>query len=62
MKLENQEDKYTNIDVTKVYEYTDLPDKISCRCDNCGNVKFKSSVGGEKFLRECTSCGMKKNI
>ena len=61
-KMENPEDKYANIDVTKVYEYADLPDKISGRCDNCGSVKFKSSVGGGKFLRECTRCGMKKNI
>ena len=60
--MENQEDKYANIDVTKIYEYADLPDKISVRCDYCGSVKFKSSVGGGKFLRECTSCGMKKNI
>ena len=55
--MEKLEDKYANIDLTKVYEYADLPDKISGRCDYCGSVKFKSSVGGGKFLRECTSLG-----
>lgn len=60
--MENQEEKYANIDLNKIYEYADLPDKISGRCDNCGSVKFKSSVGGGKFLRECTNYGMKKNI
>jgi len=47
--MEATDDKYANIDVTKVYEYKDLPDKISGRCDNCGSVKFKSSVGGGSF-------------
>jgi len=60
--MEEKEDKYANIDVTKIYEYADLPDKIAGRCDNCDSVKFKSSVKGGKFLRECTNCGMKKNI
>jgi hypothetical protein len=27
--MENQEDKYTNICLTKVYEYNDLPEKIA---------------------------------
>jgi len=60
--MENIEDEYANIDVTKVYKYTELPDKISGWCDNCDSVKFKSSVGGSNFLHECTNCGMKKNI
>lgn len=60
--MESTEDKYANIDLNKVYEYKDLPDKIAGRCDNCGSVKFKSSVGSGKFLRECINCGMKKNI
>ncbi|PFJ03208.1 hypothetical protein [Priestia megaterium] len=60
--MEQQEDKYSNIDLTKIYEYSDMPDKVSGRCDNCGSVRFKSSVGGGKFLRDCTNCGMKKNI
>jgi ribosomal protein L18E len=25
--MENQEDKYANINLTKVYEYVDMPDK-----------------------------------
>ena len=57
-----QEDKYANIDLTKIYEYSELPDKKSGRCDNCDGVKFKSSVGKGKFLRECINCGMKKYI
>lgn len=60
--MEKLEDKYANIDLNKIYEYKDLPDKISGRCDYCGSVKYKSSVGGGKFLRECANCGMKKNI
>ncbi|MGI8381650.1 hypothetical protein ACR0S4_24055 [Priestia megaterium] len=60
--MEKLEDKYADIDLNKIYEYKDLPDKTAGRCDNCGSVKFKSSVGGGKFLRECTNCGMKKNI
>jgi len=56
------DEKYANIDLNKIYEYAHLPDKIADRCDYCGSVKFKSSVGGGKFLRECTNCGMKKNI
>ncbi|PFI66508.1 hypothetical protein CN918_04090 [Priestia megaterium] len=60
--MEQQEDKYASIDLTKTYEYSEMPDKKSGRCDNCNGVKFKSSVGGGKFLRECTNCGMKKNI
>jgi len=60
--MENQEDKYANIDLNKIYEYADLPDKKAGRCDNCDSVKFKSSVKSGKFLCECTNCGMKKNI
>lgn len=60
--MESTEDKYENIDLNKVYEYRDLPDKIAGGCDNCGSVKFESSVGGGKFSRECINYGMKKNI
>ncbi|NHH92693.1 hypothetical protein GOICGAJE_01222 [Bacillus sp. MB95] len=62
MKMEQHDDKYANLDLTKIYEYSELPDKVSGRCDNCNGVRFKSSVGKGKFLRECTNCGMKKNI
>jgi hypothetical protein len=61
-KVEEKEGLYANIDLDKVYEYKDLPDKVAGRCDNCESVHFKSSVGEGKFLRECVSCGMKKNI
>lgn len=49
-------------DLDKVYDYKELPDKISGRCDNCGNALFKSSVKNFVFLRECNKCGMKKSI
>lgn len=39
-----------------------LDNKISGRCDNCGNTAFKSSVKDFIFLRECRQCGMKKII
>ncbi|WP_192800165.1 hypothetical protein [Priestia endophytica] len=29
--MENNEDKYANLDLTKVYDYKDLPDKILSR-------------------------------
>ncbi|GAB1803109.1 hypothetical protein OK414_09435 [Priestia sp. JV24] len=57
-----QQDKYANIDLTKIHEYSELPDKKSERCDNCDGVNFKNSVGKGKFLRECLNCGMKKYI
>jgi hypothetical protein len=34
-RMKNSEDKYANIDVTRVYEYTELPDQIAGRCDDC---------------------------
>lgn len=53
---------YDNIDLEKVYTYSDLPDKQAGRCDNCGNSHFNSKVGNGEFLRECSNCGMKKSI
>ncbi|WP_374978708.1 hypothetical protein [Priestia aryabhattai] len=49
-------------DLNKVYEYDELPDKKSGRCDNCDGVKFKSYVANGKFIRTCINCGMKKSI
>ncbi|MDZ4454673.1 hypothetical protein ORM34_27770 [Bacillus cereus] len=49
-------------DLSKIYTYTEHPDKISGRCDNCGNTAFKSSVKNFIYLRECRKCGMKKSI
>jgi hypothetical protein len=60
--MENNEDKYANLDLTKVYDYKDLPDKISGRCDNCGNARFKTRVGDGQYLRKCTTCGLTKNL
>lgn len=39
-----------------------IGNKISGRCDNCGNSVFKSSVKDFIYLRECRKCGMKKII
>ncbi|WP_090635892.1 hypothetical protein [Neobacillus massiliamazoniensis] len=49
-------------DLTKIYDFKELPDKESGRCDNCGQAHFKSTVGNGKFIRECSHCGMKKSI
>ncbi|MEI2316482.1 hypothetical protein CN324_21555 [Bacillus anthracis] len=59
--MENKEPKQ-EYDLSKVYTYTEHPDKISGRCDNCGNTAFKSSVKNFIYLRECRQCGMKKSI
>ena len=50
------------IDLDKVYDYAEYPDKVSGRCDNCNSAYFRSSVKGGVFLRECRECGMKKSI
>ncbi|MCF6800090.1 hypothetical protein [Priestia megaterium] len=60
--MENNKDKYANLDLNKIHEYADLPDKVSGRCDNCNSAYFKSSVKGGVFLCECRGCGMKKSI
>jgi uncharacterized protein with PIN domain len=60
--VENDEPIEQEIDLTKIYNYKDFPDKVSGRCDNCGNTIFKSSVKDFVFLRECRQCGMKKSI
>lgn len=59
MENKEHEQKY---DLSKIYPYTEHPDKISGRCDNCGNTAFKSSVKNFIYLRECRNCGMKKSI
>ncbi len=59
--MENKEPKQ-EYDLGKTYTYTEHPDKISGRCDNCGNTAFKSSVKDFIYLRECRQCGMKKSI
>ena len=57
-----EEIKGKEIDLDKVYDYAEFPDKVSGRCDNCNSSYFKSSVKGGVFLRECRDCGMKKSI
>lgn len=59
MENKQPEQKY---DLSKIYKYTEHPDIISGRCDNCGNTAFKSSVKDFIYLRECRQCGMKKSI
>ncbi|CAM3735315.1 hypothetical protein [Mesobacillus zeae] len=49
-------------DMNIIYNYNEYPDKVSGRCDNCGNALFKSSVSNYVFIRECRQCGMKKRI
>lgn len=34
------ENKTVEIDLTKTYDYKDMPDLMSGRCDNCGNAHF----------------------
>jgi len=50
------------IDLTKIYDYKEFPDKKAGRCDNCDNAQFISSVKNFVFIRECRKCGMKKSI
>ncbi|WP_407728527.1 hypothetical protein ACJMCD_28200 (plasmid) [Priestia megaterium] len=57
-----EEIKEQEIDLNKVYDYVEFPDKVSGRCDHCNSAYFKSSVKGGVFLRECRDCGMKKSI
>ena len=52
-----EEKEHQEIDLTKVYDYAEYPDKKSGRCDNCNSSYFKSSVKGGIFLRECRECG-----
>ncbi|KRE07119.1 hypothetical protein ASE46_25285 [Bacillus sp. Root239] len=60
--MNREETKEQEIDLDKVYEYDEFPDKVSGRCDNCNSAYFKSSVKGGIFLRECREYGMKKSI
>lgn len=61
-QLEQNFESENKYDLTKIYDYKEFPDKISGRCDNCGNTLFKSSVKDFVFIRECRNCGMKKSI
>jgi len=49
-------------DLSKIYDFKKLPDKVSGRCDNCGLAHFESSVKGGQFLRKCSNCGLTKSI
>lgn len=52
----------SEIDVSIIYKYADLPDERSGRCNLCDGVKFKSRVANGEFIRECVNCGLKKSI
>jgi len=52
----------TEIDVNKIYDYKEYPDKKAGRCDQCNTSHFYSVIKEGKFLRECRNCGMKKSI
>ncbi|CAF1897142.1 hypothetical protein [Bacillus subtilis] len=60
--METKDYETKGYDTTITYEYKEMPDVRSGRCDNCDYTLFKSSVKHGKFLRECRRCGMKKNI
>ena len=60
--MENTSEAFIGFDFDKIYDFKEMPDKNSGRCDNCNNAHFKSSVGKWKFIRECSSCGLKKSI
>ncbi|MBT2258379.1 hypothetical protein [Priestia megaterium] len=57
-----KEIKEQEINLDKVYDYAEFPDKVSGRRDNCNSAYFKSSVKGGVFLNEYRGCEMKKNI
>ena len=59
---EDTSNKEYEFDTTIIYDYNELPDKVSGRCDNCGHSHFKSSVNDFVFIRECLNCGLKKSI
>jgi len=60
--MEDQEFKTNGYDTSIVYDFKKFPDKVSGRCDNCGNPTFNLSLANGILLRECKKCGMKKSI
>lgn len=62
MEKHDEENKPDRYDMDIIYDFKEFPDKVSGRCDNCGNTSFKSSVSHGVFLRVCKKCGMKKSI
>ncbi|MED4455920.1 hypothetical protein [Metabacillus fastidiosus] len=58
----NEQPDIPQYDLDKVYLFTEFPDKISGRCDNCNKAHFASSIKNGSFLRKCTNCGMTKSI
>ncbi|KAB2489663.1 DUF572 domain-containing protein [Priestia endophytica] len=39
-----------------------IVNKISGRCDHCGNARFKTKVGNGQYLRKCVNCGLTKKL
>ncbi|MFD0049723.1 hypothetical protein ACFVHQ_10385 [Actinomycetes bacterium NPDC127524] len=60
--MTEEAEEFNGVDTSVIYDYSDYPDAISGRCDNCNNATFKSSVKDFVFIRECRTCGMKKSI
>ena len=52
-----EENQQPEMDLDKMYDYAEFPDKVSGRCDNCNSSYFKSSVKDGVFLRECRERG-----
>ncbi|MBU8607815.1 hypothetical protein [Bacillus pumilus] len=50
------------IDLEKIYDIREYPDKNSGRCDNCDTAQFKSTISKGEFIRKCAKCGMKKRV
>lgn len=57
-----KEEPKIRLDLSKIYNYIEYPDKISGRCDNCNQAHFDSSIKNGIFIRKCSNCGMKKSI
>ncbi|MEH7552820.1 hypothetical protein [Bacillus altitudinis] len=50
------------IDLDKIYDIREYPDKHSGRCNNCDTAQFKSTISKGEFIRKCAKCGMKKRV
>lgn len=50
------------IDLDKIYDIREYPDKNSGRCDNCDTAQFKSTISKGEFIRKCAKCGMKRGF
>ena len=58
--MENETPYYE--DKSKVYDIIKYPDRISGRCDDCGEAKFTSRIEDRKLVRKCKKCRLQKSI